>query len=57
MADGSRGWGLLLTTDNGTQFTSAASWRCLTPEHCPLPDGQQSPKGDGLIERFRRSLK
>jgi len=55
---GSRGAGLTLTTDNGTQFTSTRfletlarlgiTHRCTAYHH---------PEGNSYIERFHRSLK
>lgn len=58
MASGSRGTGLVLTTDNGTQFTSArfvATLHTLGITH--RRTAFNHPEGNGLIERFHRSLK
>ena len=58
MASGSRGSGLTLTTDNGTQFTSArfvATLNTLGITH--RRTAFNHPEGNGLIERFHRSLK
>jgi putative transposase len=58
LAAGSRGSGLTLTTDNGTQFTSArflAPLRRLGITH--RRTAYNHPEGNGLIERFHRSLK
>lgn len=55
---GSRGLGLTLTTDNGTQFTSA---RCVETlgrlgiQH--RRTAYNHPEGNSYIERFHRSLK
>jgi putative transposase len=58
MASGSRACGLTLTTDNGTQFTSArfvATLNTLGITH--RRTAFNHPEGNGLIERFHRSLK
>jgi len=58
MAAGPRGIGLTLTTDNGTQFTSArfvATLNTLGISH--RRTAFNHPEGNGLIERFHRSLK
>ena len=58
LASGSRGTGLTLTTDNGTQFTSArflATLARLGITH--RRTAYNHPEGNGLIERFHRSLK
>lgn len=58
LAAGSRGCGLTLTTDNGTQFTSARfveALRSLGITH--RRTAYNHPEGNGLIERFHRSLK
>ncbi len=58
MASGSRGAGLTLTTDNGTQFTSVrfvATLNTLGITH--RRTAFHHPEGNGLIERFHRSLK
>ncbi len=58
MAAGSRGSGLTLTTDNGTQFTSArfvATLGRLGIAH--RRTAFNHPEGNGRIERFHRSLK
>jgi putative transposase len=55
---GSRGCGLTLTTDNGTQFTSTrfiATLGRLGITH--RRTAYNHPEGNGLIERFHRSLK
>jgi putative transposase len=55
---GSRGKGLTLTTDNGTQFTSArfiATLGQLGIAH--RRTAYNHPEGNGRIERFHRSLK
>ena len=57
MSTGSRDLGLTLTTDNGTQFTSARfvevlSRSRLTDRHAVF----NHPEGSGLIERFKRSV-
>lgn len=58
LASGSRGAGLTLTTDNGTQFTSTRfleTLRRLGITH--RRTAYHHPEGNGLIERFHRSLK
>ena len=58
LAAGSRGSGLTLTTDNGTQFTSTrfiATLGRLGITH--RRTAYHHPEGNGLIERFHRSLK
>lgn len=58
MADGSRGSGLVLTTDNGTQFTSTRFVE--TMSRLGITDRRiayNHPEGNGAIERFHRSLK
>lgn len=53
-----RGAGLTLTTDNGAQFTSARfveTLRTLGITH--RRTAYNHPEGNGLIERFHRSLK
>jgi putative transposase len=58
MADGSRGSGLVLTTDNGTQFTSTRFVDTLSRLGIThRRTAYNHPEGNGLIERFHRSLK
>lgn len=58
MATGSRGLGLTLTTDNGTQFTSARFVEMLSRLGIThRRTAFNHPEGNGLIERFHRSLK
>jgi putative transposase len=58
MATGSRGLGLTLTTDNGTQFTSARFVEMLSRLGISRRrTAFNHPEGNGLIERFHRSLK
>ncbi len=58
MADGSRGSGLVLTTDNGTQFTSTRFVETLSRLGIThRRTAYNHPEGNGLIERFHRSLK
>ena len=55
---GSRGTGLTLTTDNGTQFTSARYVEALN--HLGITHRRTAynhPEGNSYIERFHRSLK
>jgi len=55
---GSRGLGLTLTTDNGTQFTSARYVETL--HHLGIQHRRTAynhPEGNSYIERFHRSLK
>jgi len=55
---GSRGTGLTLTTDNGTQFTSARYVETLN--HLGITHRRTAynhPEGNSYIERFHRSLK
>ena len=55
---GPRGKGLTLTTDNGTQFTSARyveTLNCLGITH--RRTAYNHPEGNSYIERFHRSLK
>lgn len=58
LTEGSRGSGLTLTTDNGTQFTSTrfiATLGRLGITH--RRTAYNHPEGNGRIERFHRSLK
>jgi len=58
MPAGSRGVGLTLTTDNGTQFTSARFVEMLSRLGIThRRTAFNHPEGNGLIERFHRSLK
>jgi putative transposase len=58
MADGSRGSGLVLTTDNGTQFTATRFVDTLSRLGIThRRTAYNHPEGNGLIERFHRSLK
>jgi putative transposase len=58
MTDGSRGLGLVLTTDNGTQFTSTRFVETLSRLGIThRRTAYHHPEGNGLIERFHRSLK
>jgi putative transposase len=55
---GPRGLGLTLTTDNGTQFTSASYIETLSRlgiQH--RRTAYNHPEGNSYIERFHRSLK
>ena len=55
---GSRGIGLTLTTDNGTQFTSARFLETLTELGIThRRTAYHHPEGNSYIERFHRSLK
>ncbi len=54
----SRGMGLTLTTDNGTQFTSARYVETLNrPGITHRRTAYNHPEGNSYIERFHRSLK
>jgi putative transposase len=58
MAEGSRGSGLVLNTDNGTQFTSARFVETLSRLGIThRRTAFNHPEGNGVIERFHRSLK
>jgi putative transposase len=58
LASGSRGSGLTLTTDNGTQFTSTRFLETLGRLGIThRRTAYNHPEGNGLIERFHRSLK
>jgi putative transposase len=58
MADGSRGSGLVVNTDNGTQFTSTRFLETLSRLGIThRRTAYNHPEGNGLIERFHRSLK
>ena len=58
LASGSRGSGLTLTTDNGTQFTSTRFIETLARLGIThRRTAYNHPEGNGLIERFHRSLK
>jgi putative transposase len=58
LAAGSRGSGLTLTTDNGTQFTSTRFIETLGRLGIThRRTAYNHPEGNGLIERFHRSLK
>ncbi len=58
MTDGSRGSGLVLTTDNGTQFTSTRFVETLSRLGIThRRTAYNHPESNGLIERFHRSLK
>ena len=58
LAAGSRGSGLTLTTDNGTQFTSTRFIEILGRLGIThRRTAYNHPEGNGLIERFHRSLK
>ena len=55
---GSRGTGLTLTTDNGTQFTSARYVETLSRLGIThRRTAYNHPEGNSYIERFHRSLK
>ena len=55
---GSRGMGLTLTTDNGTQFTSARYVETLNQLGIThRRTAYNHPEGNSYIERFHRSLK
>ena len=58
MADGSRHYGLVLNTDNGTQFTSTRFQETLSRLGIThRRTAFNHPEGNGMIERFHRSLK
>lgn len=58
LATGSRGASLTLTTDNGTQFTSTRFIQTLGRLGIThRRTAYNHPEGNGLIERFHRSLK
>lgn len=58
MAAGPRGSNLVLNTDNGTQFTSARFIEVLTRLGIThRRTAFNHPEGNGIIERFHRSLK
>jgi putative transposase len=58
LPQGSRGTGLTLTTDNGTQFTSARYVETLNRLGIThRRTAYNHPEGNGYIERFHRSLK
>jgi putative transposase len=58
MASGPRGSGLVLNTDNGTQFTSTRFIETLTRLGIThRRTAFNHPEGNGMIERFHRSLK
>ena len=58
MADGSRHYGLVLNTDNGTQFTSTGFLETLSRLGIAhRRTAFNHPEGNGMIERFHRSLK
>lgn len=58
MADGSRHYGLVLNTDNGTQFTSTRFLDTLSRLGIThRRTAFNHPEGNGMIERFHRSLK
>lgn len=58
LASGPRGAGLTLTTDNGTQFTSTRFIQTLGRLGIThRRTAYNHPEGNGLIERFHRSLK
>jgi len=58
MADGSRHYGLVLNTDNGTQFTSTRFVETLSRLGIThRRTAFNHPEGNGMIERFHRSLK
>ena len=58
MVDGSRGSGLVLTTDNGTQVTSARFVETLSRLGIThRRTAYNHPEAKGLVERFHRSLK
>jgi putative transposase len=58
MVDGSRHYGLVLNTDNGTQFTSTRFLEVLTRLGIThRRTAFNHPEGNGMIERFHRSLK
>lgn len=58
MADGSRHYGLVLNTDNGTQFTSTRFLETLARLGIThRRTAFNHPEGNGMIERFHRSLK
>jgi len=58
MSDGSRHYGLVLNTDNGTQFTSTRFLETLARLGIThRRTAFNHPEGNGMIERFHRSLK
>ncbi len=58
LAEGGRATGLTLTTDNGTQFTSARFVETLARQGLThRRTAYHHPEGNGYIERFHRSLK
>jgi putative transposase len=58
MSEGPRGSGLVLNTDNGTQFTSTRFVETLSRLGIThRRTAFNHPEGNGLIERFHRSLK
>jgi putative transposase len=58
MSDGSRHYGLTLNTDNGTQFTSTRFLDTLSRLGIThRRTAFNHPEGNGMIERFHRSLK
>jgi len=58
LADGSRQYGLTLNTDNGTQFTSTRLLETLAQLGIThRRTAFNHPEGNGMIERFHRSLK
>lgn len=58
MSDGSRHYGLTLNTDNGTQFTSTRFLETLARLGIThRRTAFNHPEGNGMIERFHRSLK
>jgi putative transposase len=58
MSDGSRHYGLVLNTDNGTQFTSTRFLDTLARLGIThRRTAFHHPEGNGMIERFHRSLK
>ena len=58
MASGPRGCGLVVNTDNGTQFTSTRFLDTLTRLGIThRRTAFNHPEGNGMIERFHRSLK
>jgi putative transposase len=58
MADGSRNYNLMLNTDNGTQFTATRFLETLARLGIThRRTAFNHPEGNGMIERFHRSLK